>query len=83
MPLWGIALAVGPNYNQDVDPERGKSAFETITHAAKLANNASQSERDYVSALAARFPGEANPDYKKLARDYAASMKSLSQKYPR
>jgi len=82
MPLWGIALAVGPNYNQDVDPEREKIAFETITHAAKLAHNASQSERDYVSALAARFSGEANPDYKKLARDYAASMKSLSQKYP-
>jgi tetratricopeptide (TPR) repeat protein len=82
MPLWGIALAVGPNYNQDVDPEREKIAFETITHAAKLANNAPQSEGDYVSALASRFSGDANPDYKKLARDYAGSMKSLSQKYP-
>jgi tetratricopeptide (TPR) repeat protein len=82
MPLWGIALAVGPNYNQDVDPEREKIAFETITHAAKLAENAPQSEGDYVSALASRFSGDANPDYKKLARDYAGSMKSLSQKYP-
>src|SRR5882724_5708181 len=26
MPLWGIAMAVGPNYNQDVDPEREKIA---------------------------------------------------------
>src|SRR2546423_2898791 len=34
MPLWGIALAVGPNYNQDVDPDREKIAFETINNAA-------------------------------------------------
>ena len=27
MPLWGIAVAVGPNYNLDVDPEREKLAF--------------------------------------------------------
>jgi len=82
MPLWGIALAVGPNYNQDVDPKREKIAFETITNAAKLAASAPPSERDYVSALAARFSGDANPDYKKIARNYADAMKSLSQKYP-
>jgi tetratricopeptide (TPR) repeat protein len=82
MPLWGVALAVGPNYNQDVDPEREKIAFETITNAAKLAETAPQSERDYVDALAARFSGDANPDYKKLARNYAEAMKSLSRKYP-
>jgi len=82
MPLWGVALAVGPNYNVDVDAEREKTAFDTITSAAKLAENASQVEKDYVAALASRFSGDANPDYKKLARNYADAMKSLSQKYP-
>src|SRR6267378_2848088 len=33
MPLWGIAMAVGPNYNLDVDAEREKLAFETIQKA--------------------------------------------------
>jgi tetratricopeptide (TPR) repeat protein len=82
MPLWGIALAIGPNYNLDVDPEREKQAFETLQTAAKLAENSPQVERDYVSALVTRFSGDANPDYKNLARNYAAAMKSLSQKYP-
>jgi tetratricopeptide (TPR) repeat protein len=82
MPLWGIALAIGPNYNVDVDADREKQAFETIQKAAKLAANSPQVERDYISALAARFSGDANPDYKKLARDYADAMKSLAQKYP-
>ena len=69
MPLWGVALAIGPNYNLDVDPEREKQAFETIQKAAKLAENSPQVERDYVSALAARFSGDANPDYKNLAHE--------------
>ena len=82
MPLWGVAIAVGPNYNMGVDPGREKLAFETIQKAAKLAQNAPQIEKDYVAALATRYSGDANPDYKKLARDYAAAMRGLSQKYP-
>jgi len=82
MPLWGIAIAVGPNYNVDVDAEREKLAFDTVQKAKKLAGNAPQVERDYVAAIATRYSGDANPDYKKLARDYAAAMKELSAKYP-
>jgi len=82
MPLWGIAVAVGPNYNQDVDQEREKLAFETIQKAKKLAANAPQVERDYVDALATRYSDDPKADYKQLARDYAAAMRALSAKYP-
>ena len=82
MPLWGIAMAVGPNYNLDVDAERERVAFETIQKARTLSTNAPEIERDYVAALALRYSGDANPDYKKLARDYAAAMNALSAKYP-
>jgi len=82
MPLWGIAVAVGPNYNADVDADREKLAFETIQKARKLAGNAPQVERDYVEALAVRYSSEATPDYRKLARDYAAAMRALSARYP-
>lgn len=82
MPLWGIALAVGPNYNQDVDAEREKRAFESIQKARKLAENTARVEQDYVNALAARYSGDQSPDYKKLARDYAARMGELAKKYP-
>ncbi len=82
MPLWGIAMAVGPNYNLDVDADREKIAADTVHKAQKLAANAPQIERDYVDALAARYSDSANPDYKKLARNYALAMKTLSAKYP-
>jgi tetratricopeptide (TPR) repeat protein len=82
MPLWGIALAVGPNYNSNVDAEREKIAYETITRASKLAETSSAVERDYVKALASRFSNDANADYKQLALTYADAMRALSQKYP-
>ena len=82
MPLWGIALAVGPNYNLDVDAEREKKAYEAIQKARKLAESAARVEQDYVNALAARYSGDANLDYKRLARDYAAQMRELAKKYP-
>jgi tetratricopeptide (TPR) repeat protein len=82
MPLWGIALAVGPNYNANVDAAREKLANETLQKARKLAEHAPQAEQDYVNALATRFSGEANPDYKKLSHGYAFKMKALSEKYP-
>ena len=82
MPLWGIALAVGPNYNSNVDAEVERLAFETIQKAQQLATAAPQVEKDYVAALATRYSGDANPDYKQLSQNYAAAMKALSAKYP-
>jgi tetratricopeptide (TPR) repeat protein len=82
MPLWGKALALGPNYNIDVDPVREKLAFETIEAARKLTSNAPERERAYVEALAVRYSGDENPDLKQLARDYAKAMGGLSQRFP-
>ncbi len=82
MPLWGKALALGPNYNIDVDPLSEKLAWETIQQADALAANAPERERVYVAALAVRYSGEAGPDLKQLARDYAKSMGELAARYP-
>jgi hypothetical protein len=84
MAHWGIAYALGPNYNLDVDAEREKKAHEHITRAKELAeqHGASQVEKDYIATMARRFSGAANPDLKQLARDYAEAAKALAEKYP-
>src|SRR5215813_10695112 len=82
MPLWGIAMAVGPNYNLDVDAEREKIAYETIQKASKLSESAPRVEQDYVTTLMLRYSNEAKPNYKKLANIYAMGMRTLSRKYP-
>jgi tetratricopeptide (TPR) repeat protein len=82
MPLWGIAMAVGPNYNLDVDMEREKIAYDAIQKATKLAEKAPRVEQDYVATLMLRYSNEAKPDFKKLATAYAEGMRTLSRKYP-
>lgn len=82
MPWWGIALAVGPNYNADVDPDREKAAYDAITQARALAADGPANERDYIEALARRYTSDPKADLKKLAVDYREAMRELSARYP-
>ena len=56
MAYWGIAEAIGPNYNDPADPDRLKRAHEAISKASELAAKASPSEQAYIAAMALRFP---------------------------
>lgn len=82
MAWWGVALAVGPNYNLPVDPEHEKFAVDAIDRAGAMSANAPQIEKDYIAALAARYSHAADPDYQKLNAAYAKAMEALSRKYP-
>jgi tetratricopeptide (TPR) repeat protein len=82
MAWWGVALAVGPNYNLPVDPDHEKTAVEAIDKAKALSASSPQIEKDYIDALARRFTHQANPNYQRLNADYAKAMHDLSAKYP-
>ncbi len=85
MPLWGLALAVGPNYNDTAPgPERRRQAYDAVTKAQALAVNGSAKERDYIQALARRY-GPATPasqDHPLMGEQYAQAMAALAAKYP-
>src|SRR5262245_35763963 len=81
MAHWGIALAVGPNYNESqIDPARLLAADRALEWANKLAVGASQKDRDYIEALEKRF--HIPTDLKKSAMDYRDAMAALHKKYP-
>jgi tetratricopeptide (TPR) repeat protein len=82
MPHWGIALALGPNINLDVDPEREKAAFEEGQRARALAASAPANERAYVEALAKRYSNDPKADLKALAVQFKDAMRDLSRQYP-
>ena len=82
MPHWGIAWALGPNYNLDVDDDRAKQANTAIAQALMLSTGGSEIERAYIEAMAIRFPMTASPDRAALARKYSDAMHDLSRKYP-
>lgn len=82
MPQWGIALALGPNINQDVDPDREKAAYEAVQRALKLADRAPDNERAYVAALGKRYSNDPKADLKALAVQYKDAMRALIDRYP-
>jgi len=84
MPHWGMALALGANYN-DTEPEadRLKKAYAEVEKALALSAVGPENERAYAVALSKRYVADpAGADKAQLARDYAAAMKELSARYP-
>lgn len=82
MPLWGIALSVGPNYNMNINPAREGVAYKAIQEARRVAAGAPEKERAYVDALARRYSGDNHPDFQMLDRDYRDAMRQLTGLYP-
>jgi tetratricopeptide (TPR) repeat protein len=82
MPFWGIALALGPCINLDVDPPHEKAAYEAVQKALLLSSGGKERERDYVHALAKRYSPDPKVDLRKLDAEYANAMRELSKRYP-
>jgi tetratricopeptide (TPR) repeat protein len=84
MPHWGMALALGANYNDpEPEAERLKKAHAEVEKALVLSDGGAENERAYAEALSRRYvvdPGSA--EKAKLARDYAAAMREVSARYP-
>ena len=79
---WGVAEAVGPNYNDPADDDRFKLAHEEIQKAVDLIANASPSEKAYIQAMAKRFPADAKADRRKAAEEYNDAMREVTKQFP-
>ncbi len=82
MAYWGIAEAVGPNYNDPADPDRYKHAHDAVQKAVDLSAEASPSEQAYIQAMAKRFPSDPNSDLKRAAEDYRDAMRQVVSQFP-
>jgi tetratricopeptide (TPR) repeat protein len=82
MAYWGVAEAIGPNYNDPADPERYKRAHDAVQKAVDLSGATSSSDQAYIRALAKRFPADPNSDLKKAAEDYRDAMREVVHAFP-
>jgi tetratricopeptide (TPR) repeat protein len=82
MAYWGVAEAVGPNYNDPADPERYKQAHDAVQKAVDLSSAASPSEQAYIQAMVKRFPADPNSDLKRAAEDYHDAMREVAHEFP-
>lgn len=76
MPLWGIAAALAPHINMDMDGDVDlKEGCAALTRANPLSLNATEYERGYLESAASRCP-----EYKPEA--YGNAMRQIYQRYP-
>lgn len=89
MAHWGLAYALGPNYNKGwdrFDPQDLavclKRAFAAARRAKELSVYAAPWEQALADAITLRYPSETPlADYSAPSADYAAAMKSAYEKY--
>ena len=82
MAYWGIAEAVGPNYNDPASEDRFIKAHAAIQKAADLSADASPSEKAYIAAMAKRFPADPKSDLRQAAEDYHDAMREVAKQFP-
>ncbi|HSY93336.1 MAG TPA: hypothetical protein VK812_18380 [Candidatus Binatus sp.] len=82
MAYWGLAEAVGPNYNDPADPDRYKHAHDAVQKAVDLSAGGPPSESAYIQAMAKRFPADPKSDLKKAAEDYHDAMRQVAADFP-
>jgi tetratricopeptide (TPR) repeat protein len=82
MAYWGIAEAVGPNYNDPASDDRFKAAHEAIQKAVDLSATSPANEQAYIAAMAKRFPEDLKADRRKAAEEYRDAMREVAKNFP-
>ncbi len=89
MAHWGIAYAIGPNYNkpwetfeEDEKPDCITRARRAIARASKLKDQASGVEKALIEAIALRYPDDASiEDFAPWNDAYANAMRSVHKQH--
>lgn len=82
MAYWGEAWVLGPNINVPMEADAVEPAWAALQKALQKFGNASQRERDYILALAARYTAEPLEDRSPLDSAFADAMRTVAAKYP-
>lgn len=82
MAYWGVAEAVGPNYNDPASEARFVQAHLMVEKAAALSAGASPGDQAYIAALAKRFPADPKSDLRAAAEAYRDAMREVVKQFP-
>ena len=82
MAYWGVAEAVGPNYNDPASDDRFAAAHAAIQKASDLSSGASPAEQAYIKAMALRFPADPKADRRQAAEAYHDAMREVAKQFP-
>src|SRR5215217_7723481 len=82
MANWGVAIAMGSNYNVPAGGPALLEAYTNLKKAMELASKVSEHERAYINALSKRYSADVQADQHKLGVDYKNAMGELAKAYP-
>ncbi len=83
MAYWGQAFALGPNINDpQPDDERKQKYNEAMSHAKRLAVNATPKEQALIEALNARYSKDLTKDVAELNMEYMKAMTNVVKQFP-
>jgi tetratricopeptide (TPR) repeat protein len=90
LAYWGLAYALGPNYNKGWDafePDEARSAIArahaAIANAERHAGAAGRAEQALIGALARRYPADVpGPDWSAWNQGYADAMRTAYRQHP-
>ena len=85
MPHWGIALALGPNYNMPAMEQRWQVLWNAIQSAQQHAAHGTAVEQVLIAALGKRYAGPAPVPADKMQPfndAYASAMRDVAKQYP-
>jgi pimeloyl-ACP methyl ester carboxylesterase/tetratricopeptide (TPR) repeat protein len=82
MAYWGVAVAMGSNYNVPADGPSLLEAYANLQKAVALAPKASEHDRAYIDALSKRYSADIQADRRKLEVDYKNAMGQVAKNYP-
>jgi tetratricopeptide (TPR) repeat protein len=84
MCFWGASLALGPNYNMPMFPDRAATAWCALQRAEELASGATEVERVLVASLAKRYLGPqpaSDAQQNALNQSYSEAMRSAHGRF--
>jgi len=82
MCWWGASLVLGPHVNSGMEPTNNAKAWTRLQRALELAPQASERERAFIRALAARYAANPPDDRRPLDEAYARAARQLAADRP-
>lgn len=82
MCYWGLAYALGPNYNAGMQPEVVTLAYQAARKAMKYGEDASPEEKAIILSISKRYPAGPQEDRSAYDQAYTKALQEAQQQFP-
>lgn len=82
MCYWGLAYALGPNYNAGMEPEVVTLAYEAARKAVQYDEEVSKPEQAIIRSISKRYPAGPTEDRAEYDQAYTEALRDAHDEFP-